>query len=957
MTKVLVVEDNEQNMYLLKIVLEGNGYEMSAAGDGLEALEIARKDKPDIIISDILMPVMDGFALCRQWKKDEQLKQIPFIFYTATYTDAKDEEFALSLGAERFVRKPTAPDKFIAILKEIIQNQELGKLKATEQPAAEEKVFFKEYNQALVRKLEKKMLELEQANKSLSALFRTSTSFSSFKQFEDLIGDIFHEFLPLMNCIYGQYFEFDKNQKEFHLLMAAGHTQQEVVKLKKELSFKLGEERGLVGLVGQTQKPLVINDTLKDPRWIPTEKKTLSVMFMPITYEGQIEGVLSFLSAKKDNFNEKISQGIITLANNLAIVVEKTRLFERIKQSEQSLRESEKFLNSVIENIPNMVFVKDARELCFVRINKAGEELLGLSRTEMLGKSDRYFFPPDEAEHFIKKDKETLKTHEIVEIPEEIILSKNKGKRILHTKKITIRGETGEPKYLLGISEDITERMQRIEALRESTERFTQAFEFAPNGITLVRLDGKYIQANQSFCNTIGYSEQELLEKTFQEITFADDLESDLDYVRQLLAGEITTYQMEKRYIHKRGHLVWALLRVSLVHDRDGKPQYFLSQMQDITEHKRAEQLLNALNQAAQVMQSAFTPQAIFDAVSAELNKYFITCMLFTLNEKQDQLMTKYLGFDSAGIKRIEELAEIKSQDFSFPVDQVNVYHQVINKRETIFLEDAENVMKQLFPRMFKKLPRDVTAKMFTSDSIITPLIVGNNLIGVFSLHSSSFLKEDVPIVTAFGNQLAAAWNKAELTAKLQQTLNGIIQTIAMTVEIRDPYTAGHQERVSELAAAIAREMHLPENQIEGVRIAGAIHDIGKISVPAELLSKPGLLSEIEFNLIKTHSQSGFGLISNIDFPWPLAQTILQHHEKLDGSGYPQGLKGNQIITEARVVTVADVVEAMSSHRPYRAALGIDKAMQEIKEKKGTWYDPAAVDACVKVFEKGFKFD
>lgn len=179
MTKVLVVEDNEQNMYLLKIVLEGHGYEMSAASNGLEALEIARKDKPDVIISDILMPVMDGFALCRQWKKDEQLKHIPFIFYTATYTDSKDEEFALSLGAERFVRKPTAPDQFIAILKEIIQNQEQGNLKATEQPVTEEKVYFKEYNQALVRKLEKKMLELEQSNKSLSALFRTSTSFSS----------------------------------------------------------------------------------------------------------------------------------------------------------------------------------------------------------------------------------------------------------------------------------------------------------------------------------------------------------------------------------------------------------------------------------------------------------------------------------------------------------------------------------------------------------------------------------------------------------------------------------------------------------------------------------------------------------------------------------------------------------------------------------------------------------
>lgn len=957
MTKVLVVEDNEQNMYLLKIVLEGHGYEISAARNGQEALEIARKDKPDVIISDILMPVMDGFALCRQWKKDKQLKHIPFIFYTATYTDAKDEEFALSLGAERFVRKPTAPNQFIAILKEIIQNQEQGKLKATQQPVAEEKVYFKEYNQALVRKLEDKTLELEQANKGLSALFHTSTSFSAFKQFDDLLDDIFHEFLPLMNCNYGQFFEFDKNKKKFHLLMSAGHTQQEVAKLRKKLSFKLGEERGLVGLVGQTQKPLVINDTLKDPRWIATTKKTLSAMFLPIVYEGQIEGVLSFSSLKKDNFNENISRDIFTLANNLGVVIEKTRLFEKTRQSEQSLRESDEFLNSVIENIPDMIFVKDAQKLRFISINKAGEELLGLSKAEVYGKSDLDFFPANEAEHFIKKDRETLKTQEVIDIPEETIQTRHKGKRILHTKKITIAGETGEPKFLLGISEDITERMQRIEALRESTERFTQAFEFAPNGITLVGLNGKYLQANRSFCSMVGFSEQELLGKTYQEITHPDDLKADNEFVRQLLADEITTYQMEKRYIHKRGHPIWVLLRVSLIHDKDGKPQYFLSQMQDITERKRSEELLNALNQAAQAMQLAFTQQAIFDAISTELNKYFITCMLFTLNEQQDQLMTKYLGFDEERTKRVEELSEIKTQDFSFPVDKVNAYYQVINKRGTLFLEDAYAVMQQLFPRMFEKLPEEVARKMFSSASIITPLIIENNMIGVFSLHSNSFIKEDIPIVTAFGYQLAAAWNKADLTEKLKQTLNGIVKTIAMTVEIRDPYTAGHQERVSELAAAIAYEMQLPENQVEGIHIAGAIHDIGKISVPAELLSKPGILSEIEFNLIKIHPKSGFDLIKNIDFPWPLAQTIYQHHEKLDGSGYPRGLKGNQIITEARVVTVADVVEAMSSHRPYRAALGIDEAMQEIKEKRGTWYDPAVVDACVKVFEKGFKFD
>ncbi|MBI2909368.1 MAG: HD-GYP domain-containing protein [Chloroflexi bacterium] len=192
----------------------------------------------------------------------------------------------------------------------------------------------------------------------------------------------------------------------------------------------------------------------------------------------------------------------------------------------------------------------------------------------------------------------------------------------------------------------------------------------------------------------------------------------------------------------------------------------------------------------------------------------------------------------------------------------------------------------------------------------------------------------------------------------LQRVLGGTVEAISTIVEKRDPYTAGHQQRVSLLACAIAEEMGLTRKQIDGIDIAGVIHDIGKIAIPSEILSTPRQLSGNEFDLIRIHSQAGYDILKTIEFPWPVAQIVLQHHERMDGSGYPAGLAGEDILPEARIIAVADVVEAMSSHRPYRPALGVAKALEEIYEKKGVFYDAPVVDACLALFiERGFKFE
>jgi putative nucleotidyltransferase with HDIG domain len=187
--------------------------------------------------------------------------------------------------------------------------------------------------------------------------------------------------------------------------------------------------------------------------------------------------------------------------------------------------------------------------------------------------------------------------------------------------------------------------------------------------------------------------------------------------------------------------------------------------------------------------------------------------------------------------------------------------------------------------------------------------------------------------------------------------LVGIIESMGRMLEKRDPYTASHQQRVSDLAVAIAELMGLGPDQVEGIKLAARVHDIGKIEVPAEILSRPGKLSSLELEIIRQHPRAGFEILGNIDFPWPIAATVKQHHEKMNGSGYPEGLSGEEILLEARIICVADVVEAMASHRPYRPSLGIERAIEEIVKHRGTCYDSAVVDACVNLFNRqGYSF-
>ena len=245
--------------------------------------------------------------------------------------------------------------------------------------------------------------------------------------------------------------------------------------------------------------------------------------------------------------------------------------------------------------------------------------------------------------------------------------------------------------------------------------------------------------------------------------------------------------------------------------------------------------------------------------------------------------------------------------------------------------------------------------------SICVPLRTKKGIVGIININRRNdmpFTENHLRLVSTMANEAAFALENAIWNRDINEGYSCIIQVIVSIVEMRDPYTASHQKRVADLAHALTTEMGLSKGEIHGVHMAASIHDIGKISVPAETLSKPSRLNKNEFDMIKEHPQIGYNILKGIGFPWPVAQIVLQHHERLDGSGYPQKLSAEDIIMEARVLGVADVVEAMASHRPYRPALGIDMALEEISKNGGVLYDTWVVDACLKLFsEKGFKLE
>jgi len=284
----------------------------------------------------------------------------------------------------------------------------------------------------------------------------------------------------------------------------------------------------------------------------------------------------------------------------------------------------------------------------------------------------------------------------------------------------------------------------------------------------------------------------------------------------------------------------------------------------------------------------------------------------------------------------------------------VTGYRSTSSSKQARFSDKLLYLQKPFYPREIIQFATALGIKWQAEKQLLTMQADLENLV---EQRTAELVKSNRQLKIEVENRKGMQLELQQSFESLKKAMHSTIQAISMTVEKRDPYTSGHQQRVANLAKAIAVQLELPESQIECIYMAAAIHDIGKISLPAEILVKPIPLSDIEISLVQAHALAGYDILKGIEFPWAIADIVLQHHERMDGSGYPRGLAGDNIVFEARIICVADVVETMASHRPYRPSIGIDKALEEIAANRGVLYDPRVVDACLKIFrENGFSF-
>jgi PAS domain S-box-containing protein len=469
--------------------------------------------------------------------------------------------------------------------------------------------------------------------------------------------------------------------------------------------------------------------------------------------------------------------------------------------------------------------------------------------------------------------------------------------------------------------QEIDERKQAEKALRESQERYKELAELLPQTVFEIDETGNFVFANRYGLETSGYTQQDV-DKGLNalQLFIPEDRNRASENIRRIMAGERLN-GIEYTAMRKDGS-IFPVLTYSAPITRGGKPAGLRGLIIDITERKQAEEALEKSVEALAASEKRYKT-----IVESTAEGIFIT-----------DIETKRFKYANPAICRILGYSQKELEEMSIGnIHPKELLEYVVAEFES--LVKGEKTISEGVPC----LKKDGTI-MYADVKSARALLDGTEyIVGFFTDTTEHMLAEK---------------ERKQNTEKILKAMSDTIKAMAMTVEIKDPYTSGHQEHVSSLAICIAQEMGLPAAQIEGIRIAGIIHDIGKMNVPSEILSKSGRLNISEFGLIKMHPQTGYDILKIIEFPWPIAQTVLQHHERMDGSGYPGRLPGKDIILEARILAVADVVEAISSHRPYRPALGIDKALEEISQKRGVLYDSEVVDACLKVItEKNFKFN
>ncbi len=459
------------------------------------------------------------------------------------------------------------------------------------------------------------------------------------------------------------------------------------------------------------------------------------------------------------------------------------------------------------------------------------------------------------------------------------------------------------------------ERRRAEELLSQKDEKYRNILENIEDGYYEVDLTGNFTFFNDSMCRILGYTAEELMGMNDRQFTDRENSRKLFQTFNKVYNKGKPAKEFDWEIIRKDGTKIYIEASVSLLKDSSGRPTGFRGIVRDITERRKAQEELRRSEEKYRTILEDIR-EGYYEVDLTGNFTFFNDTVCRVMGYSKEELM----GMNNRQYTDDEELKKV-----------FDAYNKVYATGEPN-KEAAWQIKRKDGSRRYIE--------------------------GFISL-----LRDPSGRPKGFRGIAHDITDRKQAEAKLQQTLESLKKAVATTISVlvsalesRDPYTAGHQSQSARLACAIAGEMGLCENKIEGILMAGCIHDIGKLAIPAEILTKPTKLTNLEYSLIKEHPQCGYDMLKDVESPWPLADIVYQHHERMNGSGYPRNLKGDEIILEARIMAVADVVDAMGSHRPYRAALGIEAALEEIEKNKGSLYDADVVNACVKLFrEKNYR--
>lgn len=505
---------------------------------------------------------------------------------------------------------------------------------------------------------------------------------------------------------------------------------------------------------------------------------------------------------------------------------------------------------------------------------------------------------------------------------EVAMLSKSKQDISASMRLDTIKDEHGEIVGIIGLAKDISEIKKAGKLLKESEAQYRLLADHMTDALCIMDMNLKWTYVSPSAINLLGYTLDEIIQLPLGKYLTSTSVKAAMDFFSEEMpralaspSDYILNRPLELEFVKKNGKTLWGECMFSLIRDENGNPISILGEGRNITERKLVE----------------------YELMASECN--------FRSSLDDSPLGVRIVTAEGSTIYANKAILD------TYGYDNINeLINTPLIKRYTPESYEEYLARKEKRMRNGYSGPSEYEISIVRKDGEIRHLYVYRKEIFWNGEKQYQVVYQDITLRREAENKLN------ETLKNLRQSIKATIQVLGMASEERDPYTAGHHKRVADLARSIAKDMGLSSDVVEGIRLAGSIHDIGKLSVPSEILSRPTKLTDLEFLLIKEHPVSGCEMLKHVESPWPLAQIVLQHHERINGSGYPDNLKGNDILIEARIMAVADVVEAMSSHRPYRPAWGIEAALEEIEKNRGILYDKDVVNICLKLFrEKGYQ--